>query len=138
MLSCLKIHFEFNSIKTDIKEGVQSTPPSTLLAIMWHCDTLGLVWLRLRYKLVQPVEVILHIDAFQNINHWAHPSLEHVLKSKKLFRPILSGFCSGIIFEIRWVKLENLTQANFWDNWIIWNRNEIETTGYGFRHVLMV
>ena len=31
----------------------------------------------------------------------AHPSFEHVLKSKKLSRPILSGFCSGIIFEIR-------------------------------------
>ena len=42
-----------------------------------------------------------NLEIGNRISKPLHPSLEHVLKSKKLSRPILSGFCSGIIFEIR-------------------------------------
>ena len=45
----------------------------------------------------------------------SHRSPEHVLRSKKTYRGFVNGFCWENVWILIQVKLENLSQGNFWD-----------------------
>ena len=53
-----------------------------------------------------------------------HTSLEHVLRSKKLYQSLVNGFCSGIVCRFTLKKFENLSLGNCKDIDVFLNQVE--------------